>query len=1353
MHVWTVRSPRRICRDLSALLLISLSTPAWAIPSPELVVSSLSSLSQLWGMAGVMIGGGAVLSGVSRVGRADDVRVRRWLLIASSIAALATALNVAQFMQARAARTERLEATLIRPTPKLANGQTLDRLLREMPYAAQVKSPAGVSTSEVARLLPEIASGNRPDIVALDIRESAEAEKGGLPGTRPVRFPDIADSGIDFTGKTALLFCHNGNRSAETCAALAAKGVNCRFMVGGFEKWLVEGHALSGEAARSLTDLRAIAANPNQSVLLDTSDVRALLEKDKAIFVDVRYPGEFERNHLPGAFNLPIRPTPSADLAARIDALPTLPVITPCYDRRSCFFADILGLELSRRGRDFRGRYTVPWEHFVPSTPPPHVEQWLKSANRSLYAQAVDTLHDRLVQAARSIGALGAVLALAVLSRLIIWPFAAKADRDAQAARVIAPQVAALKQRLADDPQRLARALRHLMARYDMTPVRNLVALLFIPLLAVSLDAVTRLALEARAPWTFGPEGSGTLAFAAAGQPDQTYLVPLSFAIFLCTYLHAALVRRRWHGAVVWGAAAPGLVALAAMMPSGAALYMAVSAGLLLLQRGIACWRAPNVSAVRRRLQVARSRLRFGTSGIVDLYDPVGLGSAGNKALRLSVLAASGVRVPRGVVLTEDFLRTYQGTDARSRQRQLARIWRSIGARRVAVRSSGGREDGSTQSFAGVFETVLDVERAGLDAAIDRVSASFRSGKASAYARDGGSANILIQPMVAAKTAGVMFSQDPAVPGCTLIEWVAGTADGLVSGQTAPQTVRVGRLSGDVIAEGTVPFDAAGLASLARRIEARFGRPQDIEWAHDGRQVFILQSRDIVPPPATAAQRLTVEWQRLAALAAPPATSRPRQQGYDGPVLAMDPMTELLPRPTPASLSLLEQIWSSGGSMDLAARSLGASMPNFDGDAPHARPLYVTAFGALYADQHEATSRALHIPAGAARGLRRSAQALEREMRCEVLPVIAAQHTQAMVLDLQRLPDPALRALFKACRLQLVARSHVAVDRVNIAAQFYLEDARREFARHSLDMMRVLPRPKMNLLQAGLRRLPTTPGPDRTQALQALFGHRAALDYELSCPRFGEDPGSLEIASAPFQPPAPHADTRAERPKLARSARAAGERALGFMTLKENAKHVVLTEVAQLRRILLAFDDRFEMHGGVFFLTLDEIGNLARGTRDALCARAAERQADWHSFASAPPLPTRLCLRDIERGPLGTHHRVRPGSGHLAGTNVSGTGPVEGRAVLVDPRLCVSGAPIPGFEPGDIIVARSLHPSWLPQVLVSGGVVVEVGGWLSHMAILARERGLPMIVGVAGIDAIPTGARIRLELDGQIGRM
>jgi phosphohistidine swiveling domain-containing protein len=87
---------------------------------------------------------------------------------------------------------------------------------------------------------------------------------------------------------------------------------------------------------------------------------------------------------------------------------------------------------------------------------------------------------------------------------------------------------------------------------------------------------------------------------------------------------------------------------------------------------------------------------------------------------------------------------------------------------------------------------------------------------------------------------------------------------------------------------------------------------------------------------------------------------------------------------------------------------------------------------------------------------------------------------------------------------------------------------------------------------------------------------------------------------------------------------------------------------------------------------------------------------------------------------------------------------------LVTPADAENGNPIAVLEDSDIIVSSMVHPAWLPYFRHVGGFVCEVGGWLSHTAIVAREFNLPMIVGTRGLRTIVDGSLIRLHPDGTV---
>src|SRR5262245_53343742 len=185
---------------------------AFAIPSPELIVGSFTSISQLFALGSALLGGGAAVATMRMRARGAQTRTSLAVLIGALVVLVASlGLNVYQYLSSAAERQARLEATLTRPMPNLG-GKSLDADLKEASYDEHVKHPRGISTEDAEKLLAETLRGQHPDVVFLDIRETAEAEMGSLPGATRVRFPDIASAKLDLAHKKPIVFCHNGNR-------------------------------------------------------------------------------------------------------------------------------------------------------------------------------------------------------------------------------------------------------------------------------------------------------------------------------------------------------------------------------------------------------------------------------------------------------------------------------------------------------------------------------------------------------------------------------------------------------------------------------------------------------------------------------------------------------------------------------------------------------------------------------------------------------------------------------------------------------------------------------------------------------------------------------------------------------------------------------------------------------------------------------------------------------------------------------------------------------------------------------------------------------------------------------------
>ena len=191
--------------------------------------------------------------------------------------------------------------------------------------------------------------------------------------------------------------------------------------------------------------------------------------------------------------------------------------------------------------------------------------------------------------------------------------------------------------------------------------------------------------------------------------------------------------------------------------------------------------------------------------------------------------------------------------------------YRALGAGKVAVRSSALGEDGSDASFAGQYDTVLNVE--GLDQlqlAIDSCAASVASARANSYQRDQSDGeplimNVIVQRMVDARVAGVVFTADPvsARRDLLIIDAVAGLGEALVSGEATPDHYAV-HIGGAIVRRQLVGEKAllsdgeiAAIADQARAAASHERQPLDLEWAidNDG-TLFWLQARPITTLPA-----------------------------------------------------------------------------------------------------------------------------------------------------------------------------------------------------------------------------------------------------------------------------------------------------------------------------------------------------------------------------------------------------------------------------------------------------------------------------------------------------------------------
>src|SRR5438128_454339 len=238
----------------------------------------------------------------------------------------------------------------------------------------------------------------------------------------------------------------------------------------------------------------------------------------------------------------------------------------------------------------------------------------------------------------------------------------------------------------------------------------------------------------------------------------------------------------------------------------------------------------------------------------VDLADARDPKQVGAKAANLGELIRAGFDVPAGVVLPATLDATVLPVAATEALGHLR-------ADRFAVRSSAVAEDLAEASFAGQYETLLNVPREGVGDAIRTCRESASARRVAAYREAkgiGGSASavaVIVQEMVDAQVAGVALSADP-VTGARdriLVSAVKGLGERLVSGQATADEwwIESGKATCRAAPERAIDgATALRLAALAKSVAKHFGAPQDIEWAVDREgHLFLLQARPMTALP------------------------------------------------------------------------------------------------------------------------------------------------------------------------------------------------------------------------------------------------------------------------------------------------------------------------------------------------------------------------------------------------------------------------------------------------------------------------------------------------------------------------
>jgi rifampicin phosphotransferase len=807
-------------------------------------------------------------------------------------------------------------------------------------------------------------------------------------------------------------------------------------------------------------------------------------------------------------------------------------------------------------------------------------------------------------------------------------------------------------------------------------------------------------------------------------------------------------------------------------------------------------------------------RIMADTPSIDDRLDRLSRLNPGDREA-IGALSAEICRTLEGIAIPEDL--------ASAITRSVARLGEQAA---YAVRSSATAEDSPTASFAGQHDTYLNVVGpAAILRHVRQCWASLFTERGVTYRLRNGFDHrkihmaVVVQQMVFPQAAGILFTADPVTSNRKVasVEASFGLGEAVVSGlvNTDVYKVRDGELVAKAVATKQLAVHASPrsgtqeqaidperqgqpaltdaqvvqLAQLGRRIEAHFGRPQDIEWclADDG--IWIVQSRPITtlfPIPAAddrenhvyvsvGHQQMMTDPMKPLGLSLFQLTALPRMYEAGGR-LFVDVAPRLASAATRAGV--IEVLGKSDPLIGDALQTI-LERGDFVRPLPDEGPAAAgpAAGGPAAPIETDPTIVAELIGRNEA-----SVAALKRDIRGKSGSALL----DFILADIQELK----RLLFDPQSHQVIMAGMEATWWLNEQLQAWLGEksaadtltqsvsgnVTAEMGLALLDVADVIrPHPNMvafleNVKDEGfLDELAKLPGGqearDAIDAYLEKYGMRCVGEIDITRPRWSERPTTLlpillgNVKN--FEPGAGkrrleqgRQEARKKEQELLERVRVLpdGERKAEevkriidrtrtFNGYREYPKYGIVSRYFVYKQALLEEAERLVQaqvlreKEEIFYLTFQELHDVVR-TRQMGDQLIRHRKDAFRSYeALAPP---RVLTSDGEVV-TGAYRRDDLPAGALVGLAVS-TGTIEGRARVV---LDMGHADV---EAGDILVTAYTDPSWTPVFVAIKGLVTEVGGLMTHGAVIAREYGLPAVVGVEhATQLIRDGQRIRVH--------
>lgn len=746
----------------------------------------------------------------------------------------------------------------------------------------------------------------------------------------------------------------------------------------------------------------------------------------------------------------------------------------------------------------------------------------------------------------------------------------------------------------------------------------------------------------------------------------------------------------------------------------------------------------------------SQAALKFfrGAQEILTLDDELNAAFVGQKAARLAEIKRWGYSVPKGWIIA-----LYDDPEPLIEMLQPSELLPLV------VRSSAIGEDTELASAAGQYETVLNVtSKEQLREAIARTQASYDSQRAMQYRSDRGlfdaAMAVLIQQQVQGVYSGVAFTRDPITKqgDAVVIEALPGNATGVVSGRVTPEQYRAYVIETDnftsiqLEGQGNIPPALIKqVAYLSRHLEERYhGIPQDIEWTYDGQTLWVLQTR-----PVTT---LLPIWTRKIAAEVIPGLIRPLTWSINRPLtcgvwggifaLVLGERAVGLDFNQTATLhysrayfnaSLLGEIFRRMGlppeSLEFLTRGAKMSKPSLDStlrNIPGLLRLLVREF-CLTMDFHW-DNRRRFVPA---------LSHLSQELVEDLDPARLLTRVDNILELLRRATYYSILAPLSAALRQAIFRvkdGEIDNSRTpEVAALRAIQDL-------AVNARQVLPEFDPDKVFEQLAQTPE--GQEIVEKFDRLlqrYGYLSEVGTDIAVSTWKEEPQAVKQLFVQFM----QTNEPAKRQDKSKK---------GFVQRRVNLKGQV-TEVysrllAELRWSFVALEGIWlksgllHQPGDIFFLEIEEVRRLVESFEPDFIEQLHDlvelRRTQLAQDSQLNSVPVLVYGNNPPAFPFRTE--IPSPDQVLQGIPAS-PGQAEGRVKVLRNLQAV-----PDIDRDTILVVPYTDSGWAPLLVRAGGLIAEVGGRLSHGAIIAREYGIPAIMDVKSATwVLQDGQRVRID--------